>query len=87
MNNEENIGIYVHIPFCKQKCSYCDFTSFANKENFIEKYINSLKNEINNIEISKKNCIDTIYLGGGTPSFIESKYIIDIINTIKNKFK
>ena len=87
MNNEENIGIYVHIPFCKQKCSYCDFTSFANKENFIEKYINSLKNEINNIEVSEKNCIDTIYLGGGTPSFIESKYIIDIINTIKNKFK
>ena len=38
-NTRKNIGIYVHIPFCKSKCYYCDFTSFDNKENYIEKYI------------------------------------------------
>lgn len=82
----KELGIYVHIPFCKSKCSYCDFTSFANKEKIIEKYIECLKKEIKNKE--SNNCIiDTIYIGGGTPSFIESKYIKEIVETIKSKFK
>ena len=82
----KELGIYVHIPFCKSKCSYCDFTSFANKEKVIEKYIECLKKEIKNKE--SNNCIiDTIYIGGGTPSFIESKYIKEIVETIKSKFK
>ena len=46
----KELGIYVHIPFCKSKCSYCDFTSFANKEKIIEKYIECLKKEIKNKE-------------------------------------
>lgn len=82
----KELGIYIHIPFCKSKCSYCDFTSFANKEKIIEKYIECLKKEIKNKE--SNNCIiDTIYIGGGTPSFIESKYIREIVETIKSKFK
>ena len=82
----KELGIYIHIPFCKSKCSYCDFTSFANKEKIIEKYIECLKKEIKNKE--SNNCIiDTIYIGGGTPSFIESKYIKEIVETIKSKFK
>ena len=42
----ENIGIYIHIPFCKQKCSYCDFVSFANKETYEQQYIETVKKEI-----------------------------------------
>ncbi len=81
----EKLGIYVHIPFCKCKCSYCDFISFANKENNIKEYVEALKKEIQNNNLS--NCqIDTIYIGGGTPSFIDSKHIVDIIKTIKEKF-
>lgn len=82
----KEIGIYVHIPFCKQKCNYCDFVSFANKENCIEKYIETLKKEIES-SILEDYLIDTIYIGGGTPSVIESKYILEILETIKNKFK
>jgi oxygen-independent coproporphyrinogen-3 oxidase len=81
----KNIGIYIHIPFCKQKCKYCDFISFANKKEYIEKYIEALKKEIENNEINNCN-INTIYIGGGTPSFIESKYIVDIMNAVKAKF-
>ncbi len=82
----KELGIYIHIPFCKSKCSYCDFTSFANKEKMVEKYIKCLKKEIE--ENKKDNCIvDTIYIGGGTPSFIDSKYIKEIIETIKSKFE
>lgn len=42
-----NLGIYIHIPFCKQKCSYCDFISFANKVECIDNYIKALIKEIN----------------------------------------
>ena len=76
----EDIGIYIHIPFCKKKCFYCDFVSFENKEELIEEYINAVCLEIlQNAEILSEYNISTIYFGGGTPSFIESKYIVKII--------
>ncbi|MGN1270855.1 MAG: radical SAM family heme chaperone HemW [Clostridia bacterium] len=83
----KELGIYIHIPFCKRKCSYCDFISFSNKTKLIEKYIEALKIEIDKCKINKENyIIKTIYIGGGTPSFIESKYIVEILNNIKKQF-
>lgn len=81
----KQIGLYVHIPFCKQKCNYCDFTSFANKENIQDTYVEALINEIKK-EASKEFIIDTIYIGGGTPSYINSKNIVRIIQTIKQNY-
>ena len=73
------LGLYIHIPFCKRKCYYCDFISFSGKQELIEQYIESLKKEIINYKINKEDyLINTIYFGGGTPSYIESKYIKDI---------
>lgn len=74
-------GIYIHIPFCKQKCFYCDFVSFANKDELVEKYINCLKREIK-YTLKAKDKIDTIYIGGGTPSAIDSMYIKEILEEI-----
>lgn len=83
----KKIGIYIHIPFCKRKCHYCDFISFSGKQKLIEPYINSLIREIKNYKTDKENyIIETIYFGGGTPSFIDSSYIIQIIKTLKEKF-
>ena len=82
MKNKE-MGIYIHIPFCKQKCYYCDFTSFCGKDNLIEKYVEALKKEIELENI--KSEITTVYIGGGTPSYIDSKYIKQIINKVKEK--
>lgn len=83
----KELGIYIHIPFCKRKCAYCDFISFSNKTGLIGKYIETVKKEINKLKIDKENyVIKTIYFGGGTPSFIESKYIVEILDTIKAKF-
>lgn len=82
MRNRE-LGVYVHIPFCKRKCEYCDFISYCNKDNLIETYVEALKKEINLQNI--QSYIDTIYIGGGTPSYIESKYIKAIMKEIKNK--
>lgn len=79
----KHIGIYIHIPFCKQKCYYCDFVSYCNKNDLIEKYIQAVKKEIQLQEIRTE--INTIYIGGGTPSYIEAKYIKEILEEIKAK--
>ena len=81
----KEIGIYVHIPFCACKCYYCDFISFQSKEELIEKYVQTLKKEIDECEYTGFN-IGTVYIGGGTPSIIDTKYIIEILNKIKEKF-
>ena len=83
----KKLGIYIHIPFCKRKCAYCDFVSFSNKQKLVEEYVETLKKEINKCKINKEEyLIDTIYFGGGTPSYIYSKYIIDILEVIRNRF-
>lgn len=82
----KELGIYIHIPFCKQKCKYCDFISYSNKEEKIKEYIKALQKEIQ-IKLKKyqkEYLVDTIYLGGGTPSYIEPEKIEDIIKTVKN---
>lgn len=93
----KQIGIYVHIPFCKRKCNYCDFISYSNKENIIEDYIKCVCNEINDVgqEVAqniKDKKIDnlivkTIYIGGGTPSVIDSQYIKQLLEEIYKNFK
>lgn len=85
--NCKEIGIYIHIPFCKSKCSYCDFVSYGSiEETSIRKYIDVVIKEIEEYELDKMN-ITTIYIGGGTPSYINEKYIEEIINKIKEKSK
>ena len=83
----KEIGIYIHIPFCVKKCDYCDFVSYSGKNNLIETYIENLKSEIINALSKEDYKIKTIYIGGGTPSSIDSKFIVDIINTIKDASK
>lgn len=83
----ENIGIYIHIPFCKAKCYYCDFTSFAGKENMIDKYIDNLIQELNMYKDKVKDKrVYSIFIGGGTPSHIDQKHIVRIIEFIKENF-
>lgn len=82
----KKIGVYIHIPFCKQKCSYCDFLSFTNKENMQENYVEALIKEIKNFFESNDGIeIKTIYIGGGTPSFIEQKYIEKIMKSLNKE--
>ena len=93
----KEIGIYVHIPFCKSKCYYCDFNSFTNKGEYIEKYVKCLKKEIKNVgdrvrrnsngNYAELSIAKTLYIGGGTPSFIDAKYIEQIMDTIQTNFE
>ena len=82
--NIKEIGLYIHIPFCKQKCYYCDFISYSGKNNLIEKYIDTLIQEYRSYNMNYYR-IKTIYIGGGTPSYIESKYIKKLLDEIDQK--
>lgn len=80
----KNIGIYIHIPFCKSKCFYCDFYSKSECiDNKVEEYINTvIKELLENTELLQERKIKTVYFGGGTPSLIDSKYITKIMDVI-----
>ena len=76
----KELGIYIHIPFCVKKCYYCDFVSYPDKLDYQKEYIEKIKQEIKEEqEVFKDADITTIYIGGGTPSIIDSKYIIEIL--------
>ena len=76
----KELGIYIHIPFCVRKCYYCDFISYPDKLDYQKEYIEKIKQEIREEqEVFKDADITTIYIGGGTPSIIDSKYIIEIL--------
>ena len=79
-------GIYIHIPYCKQACHYCNYhfsTSLKNKESVIS----AMLKEIEIKSVGNNDLIQTIYFGGGTPSFFDTKEINKIINSIFEKFK
>jgi oxygen-independent coproporphyrinogen III oxidase len=83
----KDLSLYIHIPFCKSRCAYCGFLTFANKSGCIAPYIKALIKEIKiKAKKSGKYLIESVYIGGGTPSLIESKLIEQIICTIKKNF-
>ena len=80
MANKNGLGLYIHIPFCIKKCNYCDFLSFDNKQHLSEEYVECLKHEIRILSSQCKGYkFNTIFIGGGTPSSINEKYIEDIL--------
>ncbi len=83
----KSYALYIHIPFCAKKCNYCNFTSYANKENLIPSYIEAIGKEMAFYsEALGSALIKTIYLGGGTPSILEFEDIEKIIKDIQNYF-
>lgn len=87
MNTEKYrkmLSLYIHIPFCTSKCYYCDFVSYSNKDDScISRYVDALCEEIlKNSEILTERTISTIYFGGGTPSYLNSKHIVKILNIL-----
>lgn len=77
-------GLYVHVPFCAKKCSYCDFVSFGGRQDSLPSYLCALKNEAQKYAGQK---IDTVYFGGGTPSVLSSEQAVDLIEFLKGNFK
>lgn len=84
----KRLSIYIHIPFCAKKCSYCNFVSYCTKGNEIDGYIYALKKEIDIQSKTYKEpyIVSSIFVGGGTPSFLPSGAIEKIISYVKEKF-
>lgn len=79
----DKISLYIHIPFCAQKCLYCDFPSFARKDHLRKAYIEALNKEIINLREKHNNLeINTIFIGGGTPSVLESNELECLLKEI-----
>lgn len=78
-------GIYIHIPFCRSRCSYCDFATDVYKSaEIVESYVSALTKEIGNFPTSET--VDTIYFGGGTPSLLSARQLEKILKTVHKKF-
>ena len=82
---KKNLGIYIHIPFCVSKCEYCDFYSLAGTESVMGDYEKAVISHIEEAEASILPYeIDSIYFGGGTPSYFGAKRICSIFNALKS---
>ncbi len=80
-------GIYIHIPFCASKCTYCDFYSVAVDTELLELYTNALVQEIEDSASLNADCIiDTVYIGGGTPSVLPLNFLEKIISSLVKNF-
>ena len=97
----KKLGVYVHIPFCASKCAYCDFLSFADTSlELQDAYINALTNEIKahafvysekyignkSVGYYDEYAVDSIFIGGGTPSILDADKITDILDAIRQNF-
>ena len=83
----EKLGLYVHIPFCRSKCDYCDFYSLAGKEGRMDDYQKALLAHMKETApLTRGWQVDTVYFGGGTPSFYGEKRLREVLKTVAKRF-
>ena len=81
------LGLYVHIPFCKSKCSYCDFYSLAGSESQMDAYCTALTRHLEEVAPQcTHHMVDTVYFGGGTPSYLGAARLTALLKTIKKRY-
>jgi oxygen-independent coproporphyrinogen-3 oxidase len=81
-------GIYIHIPFCRARCSYCDFATGAYEGALAEQYVRALAREIESFDrAGALEEVDTIYFGGGTPSVLTHAQVSNILNAVCKRFR
>ena len=86
--NKTSLGLYIHVPFCRSKCQYCDFYSLATKEDkLFDGYLDAVCDHIKEAgELAPGYKVDTIYFGGGTPTFFGADGMAIILTTIRRNF-
>ena len=86
-DRESTLGIYVHIPFCRSKCDYCDFYSLAGREGDMDAYQQALTAHIRETAPTARGfAVDTVYFGGGTPSYYGSARLVALLKLLKKQF-
>ncbi len=79
------VGLYIHFPFCQQKCRYCDFNSYAGMEHLLPKYLAAIQQELFMYKVHV-SVVDTIYIGGGTPSLLSINDVTRLFDSIRRNF-
>jgi oxygen-independent coproporphyrinogen-3 oxidase len=82
----QKIGIYLHIPFCWRACFYCHFCKQAYDRDLVERYVDALVKEIR-LRASRDNLVDSLYLGGGSPSLLQERQVAAITQAVEENFK
>ena len=75
------LGIYIHVPFCKQKCVYCDFYSLPRREEDMDAYVSALRAQLAETDFSGYEA-DTVYFGGGTPSYLGPRRLAALLEAV-----
>jgi len=84
MSEDKRIGVYIHIPFCASKCAYCDFCSLPGKEKLMPHYQDAILIQLQEtLPQMKDTFIDSVYFGGGTPSYYGSHRLVEILRELK----
>ena len=84
---KDKLGIYIHIPFCRSKCDYCDFYSLSGRENRMDDYQKALLAHLKETApLAKGVPVDTIYFGGGTPSYYGEKRLKQLLHTVQKLY-
>ena len=81
------LGLYLHIPFCRSKCAYCDFYSLSGREDRMDAYTAALERHL--IEVAPQaaqHSVDTVYFGGGTPSYLGEKRLAKLLKAVKKHY-
>ena len=85
---DKPLGLYIHIPFCKSKCVYCDFYSLPSREDRMDAYTDALCAHLTETApFSAGHAVDTVYFGGGTPSYLGEKRLVKILKVIQKKYR
>ena len=77
-------AVYIHVPFCLHRCGYCDFTLVAQRDDLIPSYLTALRNELSRMDAVYE--VDTIFIGGGTPTHLSVDQFRELTNAIHSKF-
>ena len=84
---ENSLGLYLHIPFCRSKCDYCDFYSLAGQDDRMNDYQKALLQQIlETAPRTKKQVVNSVYIGGGTPTWYGEKRLLEVIGAVKKRF-
>ncbi|MBQ0037521.1 MAG: radical SAM family heme chaperone HemW [Clostridiales bacterium] len=88
MKKDRPLGLYIHIPFCRAKCAYCDFYSLPHSEEKMDAYAAALEKHL--LEVAPRascHTVDTVYFGGGTPSYFGEKRLTHLLKVIKKHYR
>ena len=82
-----SLGLYIHVPFCRSKCAYCDFYSLAGAESRTDEYMRAVSAHLTEVAPRAAfHTVDTVYFGGGTPTMLGTRNLISLLSLIKKKY-